>query len=662
MSRASSASASPPFESVLIANRGEIACRVIRTARALGMRTIAVYSEADRNALSVRLADESQFIGPAPARDSYLDVMRLIEAARKSRAAALHPGYGFLSERPELAEACAAAGIVFVGPPPAAIRTMGEKAAAKALLETVGVPVVPGYHGELQEPKFLRQKAYELGYPVAIKAAAGGGGKGLRRVAKAIEFDEALAGASREAKAAFGDGRVVIEKWIENPRHIEVQIFADGHGNVVHLYERDCSAQRRNQKVIEETPAPGMNEETRAAMTRAAIGAARAVGYRGAGTVEFLAGNGALRPDRFWFLEMNTRLQVEHPVTEAVTGIDLVEWQLRVAAGERLPRSQDEIVLAGHAVEARLYAEDPERNFLPSTGRLVALRFPAGEGIRVDTGVDEGANVTPHYDPLIAKLIAHGETRERALDRLASALKQTIVAGPRTNLVFLRALLAAPEMQEGRVDTGFVERDIAKLAPARPPDYAAAARALEILVGRERARIERRAARRSDERRSPWDANDSFNLAGSRAIELALRLDGKPALACVSFGPDGPRAVIEGEAAAACTVADAGDIVIAVRDGRQTAVQLADAEAAEIEHLGGGGAVFAPMHGKVLALDVAKGDRVRRGQRLLVLEAMKMEHSIAAPVAGTVAETAVAAGDQVAEGARLVLISVDAEQ
>src|SRR5919107_2370777 len=384
------------LESVLIANRGEIACRIIRTARQLGMRTIAVYSEADADALFVQMADEAHLIGPPPARESYLRIDRIIEVAKRTNATSIHPGYGFLSERAEFAEACAANGIVFVGPPASAIKAMGLKDAAKSLVQQAGVPLVPGYHGAKQDPDFLRQKAYEIGYPVLIKAVAGGGGKGMRRVDKAAEFEAALESAQRESASAFGDPRVLVEKYVLSPRHVEVQVFADKHGNVVHLFERDCSLQRRHQKVIEEAPAPGMSEEVRAAMGKAAVEAARAVGYVGAGTVEFIAdGREGLRADRFYFMEMNTRLQVEHPVTEAITGLDLVELQFRVAAGERLPFRQDNIRIDGHAVEARLYAEDPERGFLPSTGKLWALRLPDGEGIRVDAGVRAGDAVTP---------------------------------------------------------------------------------------------------------------------------------------------------------------------------------------------------------------------------------------------------------------------------
>ena len=448
------------FSSVLIANRGEIACRVARTAKRLGLRTIAVYSEADAIALHVRLCDEAHPIGPAPAQDSYLSIDKLIDVARRTRAECIHPGYGFLSENAGFAEACAKAGIVFVGPPPSAIRAMGLKDRAKALMEKAGVAVVPGYHGDRQEPAFLKQKAYEIGYPVLIKAIAGGGGKGMRKVEKHAEFEAALEAAQREAMSAFGEARVLLEKYVTSPRHIEIQVMADAHGNAIHLNERDCSLQRRHQKVIEEAPAPGMTPDLRAAIGAAAVKAAKAVGYTGAGTVEFIAdGAGKLRPDGFWFMEMNTRLQVEHPVTEAITGLDLVEWQFRVAAGEPLPLAQDEVPLNGHAIEARLYAEDPERGFLPSTGRLVALKLPEGEGIRVDTGVETGSDITAFYDPMIAKLIAHGATREQALARLGGALERTIVAGPRSNVAFLGALCRAKEFRAGAVDTGFIERN-----------------------------------------------------------------------------------------------------------------------------------------------------------------------------------------------------------
>ncbi|MCC6948234.1 MAG: ATP-grasp domain-containing protein [Bradyrhizobiaceae bacterium] len=650
-----------PFNSVLIANRGEIAVRVIRTARALGLRTIAVYSDADRDAPHVRLADEAHHVGASPARESYLDIDRILAVATKAKAGAIHPGYGFLSERADFADACAAAGIVFVGPPAGAIRAMGDKSAAKLLMDKARVPVLRGYHGAQQEPKFLRQKAYEVGYPVLIKAAAGGGGKGMRRVEKAIDFDDALAAARREAEAAFGDGRVLIEKWIERPRHIEVQVFADSHGNVVHLFERDCSAQRRHQKVLEESPAPGMTNEVRAAMTKAAVEATRAVGYVGAGTVEFIAsGEGPLKPDGFWFLEMNTRLQVEHPVTEAVTGLDLVAWQFRVAAGEKLPLAQEKISLSGHAFEARLYAEDPARGFLPSTGRLHVLRFPQDSGVRVDSGVEEGQEVSPYYDPMIAKVIVHGPTREAALDRLGRALAGTAVAGPRTNLAFLRALIAAPDVRHGRIDTGLIERELGTLAAVTAPDYAAAARAVEELLRREQARIGERAARRSNEGRSPWDATDSFSFTGGRTLPIHVQVDGASAKANVVFDASGPRATVEGQAAVDCQLIPAAGGLIAVRDAGATLVQLAGAAPVDVEHLDSDGVIVAPMHGKVLALEVAKGDRVTKGQRLVVLEAMKMEHVLHAPADGVVTEIAQEPGAQVAEGTRLIVVEADA--
>src|SRR6266702_2090420 len=479
----------PMFASVLIANRGEIACRIARTARNLGLRSIAVYSDADAGALHIRLCDEAYRLGPAPARESYLAIDKLVELARRAGAQCIHPGYGFLSENAEFAEACAAAGIVFVGPSPGAIRAMGLKGQAKKLMERAGVPVVPGYHGERQETKFLAQKAEEVGYPVLIKAVEGGGGRGTRRVEEPAEFEAALQSAIREAQSAFGNGQVLIEKYIASPRHVEIQVFGDRHGSAIHLYERDCSLQRRHQKVIEEAPAPGMTPEVRAAMGLAAVEAAKAVGYVGAGTVEFITDCSAgLRPDAFWFMEMNTRLQVEHPVTEAVTGVDLVEWQFLIAAGEKLPAL--EVPFTGHAIEARVYAEDPEKGFLPSTGRLVGLRLPGGEGIRVDSGVEQGGEVTPFYDPLIAKLIAHGSTRAQALDRLASALDRTLVAGPRTNVAFLAALCRSADFRDGRFDTGFIDRNLAALgAVPQELDRAAAASGAAQLVAREATRV-----------------------------------------------------------------------------------------------------------------------------------------------------------------------------
>ena len=474
------------FSSVLIANRGEIAVRVARTAKRLGLRTIAVYSAADAQALHTQVCDEAHLIGPAAATESYLSGAAIINVARQAQAECIHPGYGFLAENAAFAEDCARAGIVFVGPPPEAIRAMGLKDRAKALMAQAGVAVLPGFHGARQDPSFLKQKAYEIGYPVLIKPVAGGGGKGMHRVDRHADFDDALERAQREGQAAFGDARVLIEKFVTSPRHIEFQIFADQAGTVIHLNERDCSLQRRHQKVIEETPAPGMTQELRKTMGEAAIAAARCVGYVGAGTVEFIADvSKGLSPDAFWFLEMNTRLQVEHPVTEAVTGLDLVEWQFRIAAGEPLPLRQEQVTLRGHALEARLYAEDPERGFLPSTGKLLAFDPPSGEGIRVDAGVAAGNEVTPYYDPMIAKIIASAPTRTDALERLAQALDETRVIGPRTNALFLAALLRTRGFRTGKFDTGFIEANLATLVPPHEPDLAAAAAGLARLIERE---------------------------------------------------------------------------------------------------------------------------------------------------------------------------------
>src|SRR5215470_1044243 len=457
------------FSSVLIANRGEIAVRIARTAARLGMRTVGVYSEADAGSLHTRVCNDAILIGPAPPAESYLAIEKLIDAARRSGAQCVHPGYGFLSENAQFADACAKAGVVFVGPPPAAIRAMALKDHAKSLMERAGVPVVPGYHGGQQTAAFLKRKAYEIGYPVLIKAVAGGGGRGMRRVDKHAEFEDGLAAAQREAMAAFGDARVLIEKYVEAPRHIEIQVFADRNGNVIHLGERDCSLQRRHQKVMEEAPAPGMTAALRAEIGAAAVAAARAVGYVGAGTIEFIAdGSTGLRSGAFWFMEMNTRLQVEHPVTEAVTGLDLVEWQLRIAAGQPLPLGQADVPIMGHAVEARVYAEDPAHGFLPSPGRVVALELPAGEGIRIDTGVAPGDVVPPDYDSMIAKIIAQAPTRDEALVRLAAALRSVVVAGPRVNTSFLRALVEHPEFRDGHFDTGFIDRHLAALVDTDP--------------------------------------------------------------------------------------------------------------------------------------------------------------------------------------------------
>jgi 3-methylcrotonyl-CoA carboxylase alpha subunit len=646
------------FRSVLIANRGEIACRIARTAKRLGLRTIAVYSAADAHALHVRLCDEAYCIGPAPARDSYLAIERIVEVARKAAAECVHPGYGFLSENADFVDACNRAGIAFVGPPAAAMRAMGVKDRAKTLMEKAGVPVVPGYHGERQDAKFLKEKAYEIGYPVLIKPAAGGGGRGLRRVDKHAEFEAALEGAIREAESAFGSSRVLLEKYVAAPRHIEIQVFADGHGNVIHLGERDCSLQRRHQKVIEEAPAPGMTPELRARMGAAAVEAARAVGYVGAGTVEFIAdGTKGLRADAFWFIEMNTRLQVEHPVTEAVTGLDLVEWQFRVACREKLPLEQSQVRFDGHAVEARVYAEDPENGFLPSTGRIVAMELPAD--IRVDSGFMTGGEVTPYYDAMIAKLIAHAPTREAALDRLAGALDRTVIAGPRSNVAFLAALTRAGEFRQGKVDTGFIDRNLAALgAIPHKADSAAAALGVVQLLGRKaESEFGDAPADEPAEAGSPWAVSDGFQLGGMRSHAVPVTIDGESAVATVGYGADGTRVAIEGAAPATdARMFEADDEAYVLRHGRQTRVRIKDFATAATESGAGDGVIKAPMHGRVLEVDVAVGDRVAAGQRLAVIEAMKMEHTLRAPFAGTVTEVPVVAGQQVVEGAQIMVI------
>jgi 3-methylcrotonyl-CoA carboxylase alpha subunit len=646
------------FESVLIANRGEIACRIIRTARRLGIRTVAVYSEADRGALFTRLADEAHEIGPAAARESYLAADKIVAVAERVGARCIHPGYGFLSENAEFAESCIAAGIVFVGPPPSAIRAMGLKSAAKALMQKAGVPVVPGYHGDNQTPKFLKEKAYEIGYPILIKAIAGGGGKGMRRVDAHVDFEAALESAAREGQNAFGDSRVLIEKYVARPRHIEMQIFGDQSGQVVHLFERDCSLQRRQQKVIEESPAPGLSAPMRTEMAEAAIAAAKAVSYVGAGTIEFIADSSrGLRSDAFYFMEMNTRLQVEHPVTEAITGLDLVEWQFRIAAGEPLPLRQSEIMRKGHAVEARLYAENPENDFLPSAGKIYALEFPQAPGLRVDTGVEAGSEVTPFYDPMIAKIIAHGATRDEALDRLSSALDETLVAGPRTNAAFLRALCNAPEFRDGGFDTGFIEAHLARLgATPRAPDARA------VLAGAERL-----LARRADGAPAsldPWRVADSFELTGRRSVGLDILVDGRPA-PLVLRSVDGRSEVafvsesasVVDESDAPLRIVETDNALFVLRGGRQTELRLVDLLDGEAETSGGNsGRIEAPMHGRLLALFVEEGQLVAQGARVAIVEAMKMEHSLHAPRAGRVVAIAAAAGAQVQQGARLMTI------
>jgi 3-methylcrotonyl-CoA carboxylase alpha subunit len=647
------------LRSVLIANRGEIACRIARTAKRLGMRTIAVYSEADAGALHTRLCDEAYLIGGPEPRASYLAIDHLIAAAKEARAECVHPGYGFLSENADFADACAQAGLVFVGPPAGAIRAMGLKDHAKKLMERAGVPVVPGYHGERQDAKFLREKAYQIGYPVLIKPAAGGGGRGMRRVDKHADFDAALEGAVRESQSAFGTGRVLIEKFVTSPRHIEIQVFADNRGNAVHLGERDCSLQRRHQKVIEEAPAPGMTPELRAAIGKAAVAAAKAVDYRGAGTVEFVAdGTAGLREGGFWFIEMNTRLQVEHPVTEAVTGLDLVEWQLRIASGEKLPLRQDEIRFAGHAIEARVYAEDPEHGFLPSTGTIVALEFP--DVIRVDSGIEVGNEVSPFYDPMIAKLIAHAPGREGALDRLARALDATLIAGVRTNVLFLANLCRAAVFRGGKVDTGFIDHNLTALGAApRDPDWGAAARGATYLVDAIAVATKKASAHEEDapEDYSPWSARDGFQLGGSRETSLPILVDGENAEAVMVYGNDGPRLTVHGvEPAIDARLFQSGAQAYVLRAGRQTRVRIKDFATSTGDAGGGDNVIKAPMHGRVLELLAGVGDRVAFGQRLAVIEAMKMEHTLRAPFAAVVKDVPVSTGAQVIEGAPIMVL------
>ena len=564
------------FRKILIANRGEIACRVLRTTRRLGITSVAVYSSVDAHAMHVQLADEAIAIGPAPARESYLNVEVLIAAARRTGAEAIHPGYGFLSENADFAAACADAGLIFIGPSVAAIRAMGSKSAAKTLMAAAGIPVVPGYHGEDQSDERLTAEAALIGYPVLVKAVAGGGGKGMRVVGASGEMQASLAAARREARAAFGDDRMLVEKYLRQPRHLEVQVFGDTHGGLVHLFERDCSIQRRHQKVIEEAPAPGFSSDQRAALGALAVAAARAVHYSGAGTVEFIAG-----PDgECFFMEMNTRLQVEHPVTECITGLDLVEWQLRVAAGEPLPLTQEQIRLAGHAIEVRLCAEDPARDFLPAAGLISALSFPAeAPGIRVDSGVQAGDSVTIHYDSLLAKLITHGPDRAAAVRRLQAALRDLQVAGVRTNRDFLVALVAHPAFVAGAVDTGFIAAHRAELLQ---PDGIPA-----VAVG------------------DPWGHADGWRLNGPAEFRaVSDRTDGSQGAALVVAGP-----------------------------------------------------ITAPMPGRVTAVHVVAGAAVRRGDVLMVLEAMKMEHAIGAPADGVVSRVCFAAGDLVDEGALLLTIT-----
>jgi 3-methylcrotonyl-CoA carboxylase alpha subunit len=663
------------FNKILIANRGEIACRVAATARRLGVRTVAVYSDADANARHVAACDEAVHVGSAPARDSYLRWERILEAAQATGAQAVHPGYGFLSENEDFARACAEAGLVFIGPPPAAIAAMGSKAAAKSLMEKAGVPLVPGYHGRDNDPALLQREADRIGYPVLIKASAGGGGKGMRRVDHAADFADALASCQREAQASFGDDHVLVERYVTRPRHIEIQVFADTQGNCVHLFERDCSVQRRHQKVFEEAPAPGMSEARRAEMGAAAVAAAQAVGYVGAGTVEFIAEERDDGDIRFYFMEMNTRLQVEHPVTEAITGLDLVEWQLRVAAGERLPKLQPELAMHGHAIEARICAENPDANFLPATGDLAVARWPAHVAFersagmpRIDRGFDEGDPISPYYDSMIAKLIVWGETRAQALSRMDAALRDTHLVGLHTNVAFLRRVVNTRAFATADLDTALIERERPALfeAPPLAPEVAAAGVAAL-------AQAEERMLEGAD----PWSRRDGWRLHGGARRRFDLQLAGQPLAAILtrlhdgatvlelgaqrwpfearSLG-DGRHDLVLGDRRLTLSVYRAGERIAVFAPGGSALLTEVD----RLAHAGDGaaeGRLSAPMPGKVVSFGVKAGDSVKRGQALAVMEAMKMEHTLHAPHDGVVQELLYGVGDQVAEGGELLKLS-----
>jgi len=655
---------------LLIANRGEIACRIIRSAHALGIRTVAVYSEADAEAMHVRKADAARLIGPASASHSYLVIEKIIEAAKAEGAEAVHPGYGFLSERAEFAEACAEAGLIFVGPSPDAIRAMGDKARAKALMGEAGVPLTPGYHGADQADATLAAEAAKVGFPVLVKASAGGGGRGMRIVEQAEDLQAALDAARREAKAAFGDDTLLLERYLGRPRHVEVQVMADGHGNVVHLFERDCSIQRRHQKVIEEAPAPDLSGETRKALTDAAVAAAKAIGYVGAGTCEFLVDEDGSP----YFIEMNTRIQVEHPVTEMITGLDLIELQLRVAGGEMLPFSQSDIVAKGHAVEARLYAEDPARGFLPQTGRLAAFDVPANPGrIRVDTGVAAGDSITVHYDPMIAKIIAWGETRDLAARELTSALAGTAIAGVVTNIDFLADTLRHPAFLAAELDTHFIERHGDELlGGAAEPSAEAIAAAIALLLEESAREAE---LLTGGDANSPWAANDGFRMNEDLA-ELYRFRHGDGALeATLTWAAGGLRLAfgevaedfayrppaapgeswfvrLGGRSFQARVARAAADIVAGVDGRRWRLTPVALGEDAALD--AGSGSLAAPMPGKIVRVETTVGAAVKKGDPLVALEAMKMEHVIVAPADGVVEAINCATGDQVDEGVELV--------
>ena len=640
------------IQSLLIANRGEIACRVIRTARKMGIRTIAVYSDADAKALHVRQADEAVHIGPSPARESYLVGEKIIAAAKATGAEAIHPGYGFLSENAAFAQAVIDAGLVWVGPKPASITAMGLKDAAKARMIAAGVPVTPGYLGEDQGPDRLRAEADAIGYPVLIKAVAGGGGKGMRRVEAGADFADALDSCRREAASSFGDDRVLIEKYVLSPRHIEVQVFGDSHGNVVHLFERDCSLQRRHQKVIEEAPAPGMDPRTREVICAAAVRAAKAVDYEGAGTIEFIAdASEGLRADRIWFMEMNTRLQVEHPVTEEITGVDLVEWQLRVASGEVLPKRQDELSIDGWAMEARLYAEDPAKGFLPSVGTLDFFDVGEFHLVRIETGVETGSEITPFYDPMIAKIVTHAKTREFAAYQLANACGNSIVAPVKTNAAFLANALRHPEFRSGEIDTGFIGRHEADLVGSDIPSTeiieTAAMAVLHAEMGDEDAVHLWRYKSREEPQPgigSVWRSAAGFRLNGPQRLRIMLTCEGKDYLL--------ERPV--GMTAKLTTIILGNGVLVA--DMGQSFVFRRKRTDGSAHGPASSGSILSPMPGKIIAVEVAAGQAVTKGQKLLTLEAMKMEHTLLAPFDGVVAELNAVAGGQVSVEALLVRI------
>ena len=680
------------FKKILIANRGEIACRVAATARRMGVKTVAVYSDADAHAKHVAACDEAVHIGGNAPKDSYLRWEAILAAAKATGAQAVHPGYGFLSENEDFAKACAAAGVAFIGPPASAILAMGLKAESKRLMETAGVPLVPGYHGADQDAALLQREADRIGYPVLIKASAGGGGKGMRIVEKSEDFAAALASCQREAINSFGQDAVLIEKYVQRPRHIEIQVFADTHGNCVYLFERDCSVQRRHQKVLEEAPAPGMTPELRKAMGEVAVAAARAVNYVGAGTVEFIVEQpqGYDHPEAmtFYFMEMNTRLQVEHPVTEAITGLDLVEWQLRVASGEPLPLKQEQLVLTGHAIEARICAENPDNNFLPATGTLQVYRKPAhtafelatpakGTGcVRFDDGVREGDTISPYYDSMVAKLIVHGDTREQALARLDAALAHTHIVGLTTNVQFLRHVARSESFAQGRLDTALIQREAAVLFKQHPVGLALAA-AADVA----QTLLDERAAETSD----PFSKTDGWRSHAEFGRRFAFEFDGLHVPACLTYGHGGTLTLAVGEGDAAMsgvltfepTSTVTGQGIILTYAGQRAVVnvyrkgevahvhtQVGAAQIIAVDllaHAGDGvaegGRLTAPMPGKVVSFAVKAGDAVKKGQPLAVMEAMKMEHTIAAPIDGTVAELLFAPGDQVTEGAELLKLT-----